>query len=103
MSVKKMDQYIFRLSSSKQEQTDEPKSEDDELKATSVERRKICSVYVTDSRIRKYCAIYLEYGFVVNTNESVEQTQCILCYRVLPNECMKPPELIRNFQTNYAQ
>jgi hypothetical protein len=45
---------------------------------------------------RKCDSSYLEFRFTWHGDESEQRPQCVLCYEVLSNECMKPAKLRRN-------
>lgn len=51
---------------------------------------------------RKYDTSYLEFGFTWCGNESEPKPQCVVCYEVLSNECMKPAKLKRHLETKHA-
>jgi hypothetical protein len=51
---------------------------------------------------RKYDISYLELGFTWCGDESEQKPQCVLCYEVLSNECMKPAKLRRHLETKHC-
>ncbi|XP_028664100.1 zinc finger BED domain-containing protein 5-like [Erpetoichthys calabaricus] len=52
--------------------------------------------------VRKYDEKYIDYGFTCIDDENEPKPQCILCYEVLSNECMKPAKLKRHIQTKHG-
>ncbi len=58
-----------------------------------------------NTKCRKYQDSYLNYGFISfsRSKESLPQPQCIICTKVLANECMRPSKLIRHLQTTHPQ
>jgi len=51
---------------------------------------------------RKYDTSYLEFGFIWCGNESEPKPQCVVCYELLANECMKPAKLKRHLETKHS-
>ena len=51
--------------------------------------------------VRKYNEKYIDYGFTCLDDENEPKPQCVLCYEVLSNECMKPAKLKRHMQTKH--
>ncbi len=58
-----------------------------------------------NTKCRKYQDSYLNYGFISfsRSKESLPQPQCIICTKILANECMRPSKLIRHLQTTHPQ
>jgi hypothetical protein len=44
----------------------------------------------------------VELGFTWCGDESEQTSQCVLCYEVLANECMKPEKLRRHLETKHC-
>jgi hypothetical protein len=51
---------------------------------------------------RKNESSYLVLGFTWCGDESEQKPQCVLCYEVLSNECMKPAKLRRHLETKHC-
>jgi len=51
---------------------------------------------------QKYDTSYLGFVFTWCGNESESKPQCVVCYKVLSNECMKPAKLKRHLETKLA-
>uniref|UniRef100_A0A8C1JTI0 BED-type domain-containing protein n=1 Tax=Cyprinus carpio TaxID=7962 RepID=A0A8C1JTI0_CYPCA len=57
-------------------------------------------------KCRKYQDSYLKYFILIlfsRSKESLPQPQCIICAKVLVNECMRLSKLIRHLQTTHPQ
>jgi len=54
---------------------------------------------------RHYKADYLKFGFIVWNKSEINfpKPQCVICQRVLSNECMKPCKLMRHLKTNHPK
>lgn len=52
--------------------------------------------------MRRYQAEYIKFGFSVFVEEGCdERPQCVICYKVLSNQSMKPSLLIRHITTKH--
>ena len=49
----------------------------------------------------KYCHNYLEFGFTWTVLEDCQKPLCVICYSVLPNECLKPNKLHQHIETTH--
>ena len=54
-------------------------------------------------KIRRYSDEYLSFGFTYICQNVAEQPQCVLCYDILSNECMKPAKLRRHLETKHKE
>ena len=48
---------------------------------------------------RKYLDDYIEFGFVSLQKSNIEIPQCIICYKTLSNDAMRPSRLKRDLTT----
>ncbi len=48
---------------------------------------------------RKYSEEYINYGFTSTLTDGIEKPQCVLCFKVLGNDSMKPVKLKRHLET----
>jgi zinc finger BED domain-containing protein 5/7/8/9 len=51
--------------------------------------------------VRQYDESYIKYGFTCIGEGSEQKPQCVICYEVLSNECMKPSKLKRHQETKH--
>jgi hypothetical protein len=51
---------------------------------------------------RKYYSAYFELGFTWCGDTSEQKLQCVVCYEVLSNECVKPAKLRRHLETKHS-
>lgn len=54
-------------------------------------------------KIRKYNSDYLEIGFIHTGIELKPKPQCVICYEMLSNDCMKPGKLQRHLKTKHPE
>ncbi len=55
---------------------------------------------------RKYNEEYINYGFTSILADGIEKPQCVLCFKVLGNDTMRPSKLKHHLQTihpHYAE
>ncbi len=55
---------------------------------------------------RKYSEEYINYGFTSILTDGIEKPQCVLCFKVLGNDSMRPSKLKHHLQTihpHYAE
>ena len=52
---------------------------------------------------RKYNDSYVEYGFTYINNAGEEKSQCVICYKDLSNNSMKPSKLKPHLQTRHSK
>ena len=48
---------------------------------------------------RKYLDDYIKYGFTVISKNGIEMPQCVICYKTLSNDAMRPSRLERHLST----
>lgn len=51
------------------------------------------------SKKRYYDESYIKFGFTFIKNNNEELPQCVICFKTLSNECMKPSKLERHLIT----
>ena len=47
---------------------------------------------------RRWSDDYVKYGFAQFLDKDVENAQCLLCYRVLGNDSLRPSKLLHHLQ-----
>lgn len=52
---------------------------------------------------RSYKEAFLQWGFTKFVDKSVENSQCVLCNKVLTSESMKPSKLKEHFERSHSQ
>nr|XP_022910374.1 zinc finger BED domain-containing protein 5-like [Onthophagus taurus] len=52
--------------------------------------------------IRKYDANYISIGFTVTEVKNEPRPQCVVCFEILSNQCMKPSLLKRHLTTKHS-
>ena len=52
---------------------------------------------------RKYDDSYIKFGFTLLNDYGVEKGQCVVCYRVLSNESLRPSKLSNHLKKNYPE
>lgn len=53
--------------------------------------------------IRKYNPEFLKFGFVCSGSEEETLPQCVICFEILSNECMKVSKLERHLSTKHPE
>ena len=48
---------------------------------------------------RNYSDDYLKYGFTVISKNSLDMPQCVICFKILSNDAMRPSRLERHLTT----
>ena len=48
---------------------------------------------------RNYSNDYLNYGFTVISKNSLDMPQCVICFKILSNDAMRPSRLERHLTT----
>lgn len=51
--------------------------------------------------VRNYDSNYIKFGFICSGRVNEPRPQCVLCGKVLSNECMKPSHLKRHLTTKH--
>ena len=51
---------------------------------------------------RKYVDDYIEFGFVSLLKGDTEVSQCVICYKTLSNDAMRPSRLKRHLTTAHS-
>ena len=52
---------------------------------------------------RKYDDSYIKFGFTLLNNYGVEKGQCVVCYRVLSNESLRPSKLSNQLKKTHSE
>lgn len=52
---------------------------------------------------RKYSEEYINYGFTSILADGIEKPQCVLCFKVLGNDSMRPSKLKHHLLTIHPQ
>ena len=52
---------------------------------------------------RKYQDFYIEFGFVALRKDEFEVPQCVICYKTLSNDGMRPSRLKRHLKTTHPK
>ena len=52
---------------------------------------------------RKYDNSYIKFGFTLLNDYGVEKGQCVVCYRVLSNESLRPSKLSNHLKKNHPE
>ena len=52
---------------------------------------------------RKYLDDYIKYGFTFTSLDNAEVPQCVVCYKTLSNDAMRPTRLERHLNTNHPE
>ncbi|XP_042209700.1 zinc finger BED domain-containing protein 5-like [Homarus americanus] len=52
---------------------------------------------------RKYIDAYINYGFTSILADGIEKPQCVLCFKVLGNDSMRPSKLKHHLMTIHPQ
>ncbi|CAK1591819.1 unnamed protein product [Parnassius mnemosyne] len=57
---------------------------------------------MSSAKKRKYNDDYIKYGFVVIKKGDIDHPQCVICYKVLSNDAMRPSRLERHLSTKHS-
>ena len=52
---------------------------------------------------RKYNDSYIKFGFTSLNDQGLEKGQCVVCYRVLSNESLRPSKLSHHLTTSHPE
>ena len=52
---------------------------------------------------RKYNDSYIKFGFTSLNDQGIEKGQCVVCYRVLSNELLRPGKLSHHLNTSHPE
>ena len=52
---------------------------------------------------RKYNDSYIKFGFTSLNDQGIEKEQCVVCYRVLSNESLRPSKLSHHLNTSHPE
>lgn len=53
-------------------------------------------------KIRKYDLDYINFGFTETVVNNESRPQCVICFEILSNQCMKPSFLKRHLNTKHS-